>query len=426
MFRTMDTFVIEGGAPLRGSVRVAVSKNSALPILAATLLVEGETRLEGVPALRDVDTLLRLLRALGCAVERNADGSITVAAQDLTPCEAPYDIVKEMRASFCVLGPLVARRGRARVSLPGGCNLGVRPIDLHLKGLRALGARLHVDGGYVEAQGPLRGEEMFLAGAFGSTVLGTANVLMAAALAPGRSVIEAAACEPEVADLARFLVACGARISGIGSPRLEIEGVTSLRGTRWRPIPDRMEAGTFLAAAAITGGDVTVEGASADHMGAVIETLREAGCAVERRPEGIRLRGPDRPKPIEVTTYPYPGFPTDLQAPITSLATVADGMSVFTEKIYPERFMHVPELNRMGANVRKHETSSIVHGVKSLSGAEVMASDIRGGASLLVAGLAARGTTTVHRVYHVDRGYDAIEEKLAALGARVRRVAEAG
>jgi UDP-N-acetylglucosamine 1-carboxyvinyltransferase len=423
----MDKLVIEGGAPLRGSVRAAVSKNAALPILAATLLVEGECRIDGVPHLRDVETLLKLLRALGCAVERNADGSVSVSVVDSTPCDAPYDIVKEMRASFCVLGPLVARRGRARVSLPGGCNLGVRPVDLHLKGIRALGARLHIEGGYVEAQGPLRGEEeIFLAGAFGSTVLGTANVLMAAVLAPGRTVIEAAACEPEVADLARFLVACGARIGGIGSPRLEIEGVERLQGTRWRPIPDRMEAGTFLAGAAITGGDVTVEGAEPGHMGAVTETLRQAGCAVERRKEGLRVRGPDRPKPVEVTTYPYPGFPTDLQAPFTSLAAIADGMSVFSEKIYPERFMHVPELNRMGANIRKHETSSIVHGVKGLSGAEVMASDIRGGAALVLAGLAARGTTTVHRVYHVDRGYDAIEEKLAALGARVRRVGDEG
>ncbi len=420
----MDKFVIEGGLPLRGSVRVSVAKNAALPILAATLLLEGEARLEGVPHIRDVDTLLRLLRHLGCAVERNADGSITVCVEDSTPFDAPYEIVKEMRASFCVLGPLLARRGRARVSLPGGCNLGVRPIDLHLKGMRALGATMEIEGGYVSAQGPLKGDEMFLAGAYGSTVLGTANVLMAATLAPGRTVIEGAACEPEVADLARFLVACGARIEGIGSPRLAVEGVEGLRGTTWRPIPDRMETGTFLLAAASTGGDVTVLDGRADHLGAVVEALRQSGCEIQRRPEGLRLIGPDRPTPLELTALPYPGFPTDLQAPATAYLALAKGMSVVTDKIYPERFMHVSELNRMGGDLRKHEASAIIHGVEGLSGAEIMASDIRGGAALVLAGLAARGTTTVHRVYHVDRGYDALEEKLVALGARVRRVGD--
>ena len=418
----MESISVEGGVPLRGSVRASGSKNAALPILAATVLLDGEVRLSGIPRLRDVDTMIRLLRVLGCGVEHNADGTLSVGTDDAHRHEAPYEIVKEMRASVCMLGPLLARRGRARVSLPGGCNLGVRPIDLHLKGLRALGARLEIKGGYVNASGRLRGEEIFLAGPFGSTVLGTANVMMAAVLAEGRTIIEAAACEPEVADLARFLVACGARISGIGSPRLVINGVEKLTPTDWRVIPDRMETGTYLAAAAITGGEVCVEGAQPAHMAAVLETLRRIGCRVERRMDGIFVKGPERPRAVDVTTLAYPGFPTDLQAPLTAVLSVADGMSFITERIYPERFMHAPELNRMGANIRKEGPSSILQGVEYLSGAEVMASELRGGAALILAGLVARGQTTVHRVYHVDRGYHRIEAKLEALGARIRRI----
>ncbi|MHC4160922.1 MAG: UDP-N-acetylglucosamine 1-carboxyvinyltransferase [Planctomycetota bacterium] len=420
----MDAILVEGGNPLRGEVPVSGAKNAALPILAATLLVDGEVRLEGLPELRDIKTMLRLLAELGSAVEHNADGSLSLAVEDATRVEAPYKIVKEMRASFCVLGPLLARRGRAQVSMPGGCNLGVRPVDLHLKGLKALGARLMIDGGYVRAEGGLRGDEVFLAGPYGSTVLGTANVMMAACLAEGRTVIEGAACEPEIADLAHFLVACGARIDGIGSHRLVVDGVERLTGTSWRIIPDRMEAGTFMAAVTLAGGDVMLGGADAAHMGAVVEAVRALGAGVERSPDGIRVTQEARPRPLDLTTLPYPGFPTDLQAPFTAALTVADGMSVVTEKIYPERFMHVAELNRMGASIRKQGPSSIVHGVPGLSGAEVMASDIRGGASLVVAGLGARGTTKIHRVYHVDRGYDRIEEKFAGLGARIRRTTE--
>jgi UDP-N-acetylglucosamine 1-carboxyvinyltransferase len=421
----MDQLVIRGGRPLEGTLAVSGAKNAALPILAATLLLEGECRLEGLPNLSDIRTMLKLLKELGCAIERHGDGSLTIAVADSRPNEAPYEIVKEMRASFCVLGPLLARRGRARVSMPGGCNLGVRPVDLHLKGLRALGAKIEYDGGYVEAEGKLRGDEVFLAGAFGSTVLGTANVLMAAVLAEGRTVIEAAACEPEVADLACFLRACGARIEGIGSHRLVIDGVERLTGVPWRVIPDRMEAGTFLAAGAATGGDVTVRGARAGDMGAVLEALRELGASVERLPDGVRVFGPARPRPLDLTTHPYPGFPTDLHAPFAAILATADGMSVITEKIYPERFMHVPELGRMGAQIRKQGPSSIIQGVPRLSGAEVMASDIRGGACLVVAALAAHGETTIHRIYHVDRGYERIEERLLGLGADVRRVPDA-
>ncbi len=420
----MDAILVEGGSPLRGEVAVSGAKNAALPILAATLLMDGEVRLEGLPELRDIRTILRLLTELGTAVEHNADGSLSLEVEDATRVEAPYKIVKEMRASFCVLGPLLARRGRAQVSMPGGCNLGVRPVDLHLKGLKALGARLDIEGGYVRAEGRLRGDEVFLAGPFGSTVLGTANVMMAACLAEGRTVIEGAACEPEIADLAHFLVAGGARIDGIGSHRLVIDGVERLTGTRWRIIPDRMETGTFMAATILAGGDVLLRGADASHMGAVVEAVRAMGAGVERCAEGIRVTQEGCPRPLDLTTLPYPGFPTDLQAPFTAALAVADGMSVVTEKIYPERFMHVAELNRMGAAIRQQGPSSIVQGVPRLSGAEVMASDIRGGASLVVAGLGAQGETKVHRVYHVDRGYDRLEEKFTGLGARIRRTTE--
>jgi len=425
----MDQIVIEGGIPLKGSVSVAGAKNAALPILAATLLCEGECRILGVPNLRDIRTMLRLLTELGCEVEREADGALRIAVRDEAPFEAPYDIVKEMRASFSVLGPLLARRGRASASIPGGCNLGLRPIDLHLKGFRAMGAKIDFDQGYVRAEGPLHGEEIFLAGPFGPTVLGTANVMCAAVLTDGRTVIEGAACEPEVSDLANFLIACGARIEGVGSPRLVIDGVERLTGVEWRVIPDRMEAGTIMAAAAATGGDVTFEGAEPRHMSAVTEALRDLGAGVEKLggeggDRGIRVFGPTRPRPLDLTTLPFPGFPTDLQAPFAAVLVQAQGMSVVTEKIYPDRFMHVAELMRMGASIRKQGPSTIIQGVDRLSGTEVMASDIRGGASLIVAALAASGTTNVHRVYHVDRGYDRIEEKLASLGARIRRVAE--
>ena len=419
----MDKFEIEGGLPLKGSVPVAGAKNAALPILAATLLCEGESVIEGVPDLRDIRTMIQLLQELGCEVERSGQ-DLRIEVKDDAPFEAPYRIVKQMRASFSVLGPLIARRGRGSVSMPGGCNLGLRPVDLHLKGLRALGATIDIEGGYVRAEGPLRGDEVFLQGSFGSTVLGTANVMSAACLAEGTTIIEGAACEPEISDLAHFLVACGARIEGIGSPRLVIVGVDRLDGRTWRIIPDRMEAGTLMAAAAVTGGDVTLEGADPRHMGAVTEALRAVGAGVEKLDSGMRVFGPDRPHPLDLTTLPYPGFPTDLQAPFASILARADGMSVVTEKIYPERFMHVAELMRMGASIRKQGPSTIIHGVPSLSGTEVMASDIRGGASLVVAALAARGKTEVHRVYHVDRGYDRIEDKIVQLGGRVRRIAE--
>jgi UDP-N-acetylglucosamine 1-carboxyvinyltransferase len=420
----MDRFVIEGGVPLRGEVAVSGAKNAALPILAATLLAEGPCRLEGVPDLQDIRTMLAILSGLGVAWERREDGTLVTEVVDEAPVRAPYDLVKTMRASICVLGPMVGRRRRAEVSFPGGCVIGPRPVDLHLAGLRALGADLRVEGGYIRAEAPdLRGAgEIYLGGPFGPTVTGTANVLSAAVRAPGTTIIQSAACEPEIVDLARFLVAMGARIEGIGSPTLLVHGVERLRGTRWRVIADRIEAGTLLCAGAMTGGDVTVRGADPTAMTAPLTLLARMGVEVDRGADGsLRVRGGGRPRPVDVVTLPYPGFPTDLQAQFMALLCVAAGNSFVTEKIYPERFIHVPELQRMGASIRKEGPSAIVSGVEGLSGCPVMASDLRASAALVVAGLAARGTTVVERVYHIDRGYERIEAKLRALGARIER-----
>jgi UDP-N-acetylglucosamine 1-carboxyvinyltransferase len=421
----MDRFVVEGGVPLRGEVSVSGSKNAALPILAATIAVDGPCRLEGVPHLRDIETMLQILETLGVRARREPDGAIVTEVFDESRCRAPYEQVKTMRASICVLGPLVGRRRRAEVSFPGGCVIGPRPVDLHLAGLSDLGADLRVEGGYIVADGRglEGGREVYLGGPFGPTVTGTANVLCAAVLTPGRTVIQSAACEPEVVDLARFLVACGAKIEGVGGPTLVVTGVKALRGATYRVIPDRIEAGTLLTAAVMTYGSVTIRGVEPSHLTAPLALLAKMGVTVERRgPATISVRAHDRPRPVDVVTLPYPGFPTDLQAQFMALLTVAGGNSFVTEKIYPERFIHVAELQRMGARIRKEGPTAIVEGVDHLSGCPVMASDLRASAALVVAGLAARGETTVERVYHIDRGYERIEEKLAALGARIRRV----
>ncbi|MDA1195244.1 MAG: UDP-N-acetylglucosamine 1-carboxyvinyltransferase [Planctomycetota bacterium] len=420
----MDRFEIEGGVPLAGTVNVSGAKNAALPILAASLLADGPCRLEGVPDLRDIRTMLRILEELGVESTREEDGAITTRVVDPTRVRAPYELVKTMRASICVLGPLVGRRGRAEVSFPGGCVIGPRPVDLHLLGLEALGVEITVDAGYITAEGDgLRGGgELYLGGPYGPTVTGTANVLSAAVLAPGTTIIQSAACEPEVVDLARFLVAMGARIEGIGGPTLVVHGVERLHGTRWRVIPDRIEAGTLACAAAMTGGDVTLLGADPAAMTAPLTLLSRMGVSVERGAEGaLRIRGGLRTRPADVVTLPYPGFPTDLQAQFMALLCVANGNSFVTEKIYPERFIHVAELQRMGAHLRKEGPTVIVQGVERLSGCHVMASDLRASAALVVAGLAASGRTTVERVYHIDRGYERIEEKLMRLGARIER-----
>lgn len=420
----MDQFEIEGGIPLRGETAVGGAKNAALPILAATLLAEGRSRIEGVPDLRDIRTLLTILERLGMHAERLADGAIEVEARDTAPVRAPYELVKTMRASICVLGPLLGRRGRAEVSFPGGCVIGPRPIDLHILGLQGLGAEVRIEGGYIHATARPREEEreLYLGGAFGPTVTGTANVLCAAVLTPGRTTIQSAACEPEVTDLARFLVAMGARIEGIGSPRLIVTGVERLTGTTWRVIPDRIEAGTLICAAVMTRGDVTIHGARARHMTAPLSILERMGCDVVRvGDDTLRVRADRAPGPVDVVTLPYPGFPTDLQAQFMALLSLAEGNSFVTEKVYPERFIHVAEMQRMGAQIRKEGPTAIVKGVGGLSGCHVMASDLRASAALVIAGLAARGVTTVERVYHIDRGYERIEAKLEALGARITR-----
>ena len=422
----MDAMVLTGGRRLKGRVRANGAKNAALPIMAASILADGPMRLQGVPDLMDIRTMMRLLVTLGVKAEREADGTMVLEARRRTRRNrAPYKIMKTMRAGVCVLGPLMARRGKAEVSLPGGCAIGDRPVDLHMKGLRALGATLEVEHGYIVGEARrLHGAEMYLGGPFGSSVTGTANVLMAAVLAEGETVIDCAACEPEVQDLANVLVKMGARISGIGSPRLSIEGVDRLTGCEHTVIPDRIEAGTLLLAGAATGGDVTVEGARWNDLFALVHTLREAGADVEHYDDTIRVRAPRRLRSVDVTTLPFPGFPTDLQAQMMAALVTADGISVITEKIFPDRFMHVAELSRMGARIRKEGNAAVVHGVRDLSGAPVMASDLRASAALVIAGLVASGKTTISRVYHLDRGYERLERKLRKLGAEVGRTKE--
>jgi len=421
----MDKLIIEGGIPLKGSVEVSGSKNSLLPILAATLLTKDRCVIKNAPDLRDTVSMLKILKYLGVVYEFK-DHVIRLRPNGLERCEAPYKLVSTMRASFCVLGPLLARYGKARVSLPGGCVIGVRPVDLHLKGLAKLGARIQVKEGYVIADGRrLRGTHMYLGGAFGSSVLATDNVMMAATLARGTTVIENAACEPEVVDLARFLIKMGARIKGEGSPYLEITGVKELHGAEYEVIPDRIEAATLIMAAGVTRGEVLVKKARAEHMMAVLEKLEEAGMDLKIARDSVLVRRSSRRfKPTDVVTLPYPGFPTDVQAQFMTLMSITDGISVITEKIYPDRFMHVAELNRMGAQVKREGPYAVVHGTKQLSGAPVMASDLRASAALVLAGLVARGKTEVSRIYHLDRGYERLEEKLKVLGAKIERVKE--
>ncbi len=418
----MDKFVVEGGIPLRGEIRVSGSKNSCLPILAATILSDGECVIHRVPRLRDVETMVDILRDLGVDAQWEGEGTLRTIVRDASKVKAPYERVRTMRASFCVLGPLVARRGKAVVSLPGGCVIGVRPVDLHLKGLKALGAEVVSEAGYVMAESPkLTGRELFLGGAFGSSVTGTANVMMAATLAKGTTVIENAACEPELADLGDFLTRMGAKIHGAGTHRVVIEGVEKLHGAETTVIPDRIETGTYMVAAAATVGDVRIRDCRPDHLGALIDKLGEAGIAVEHDANSVRVIGPKRYRAVHVTTLPYPAFPTDLQAQMMALLATADGISVITERIYPDRFMHVPELIRMGADIIKEGPNALIHGIPELHGAPVMASDLRASAALVIAALSARGTTDVLRVYHIDRGYERIDIKLAGLGARIQR-----
>ena len=416
----MDKIIIEGGKPLNGTIEVSGSKNATLPILAATLMAEDESIITGVPDLQDVATMVKILRSLGAAVTFS-DGVVSVRPGRHLEAHAPWKLVSTMRASICVLGPLLARLGRADVSMPGGCIIGPRPIDLHLKGIAALNADISIEHGYVKARAKkLRGAEIYLGGSFGSSVLATANVMTAAVLAEGETTIINAACEPEIEDLARFLNAMGASVQGAGTHMIRILGVRKLKGAEHRVISDRIEAGTYIVAAAITGGHLTIKGSEASHNTALIDKLRQTGVSIASHNGMIDVRGKSV-LPVKITTLPYPGFPTDLQAQMTALMSVTSGISVITEKIYPERFIHISELGRMGANIFLEGASAIVHGVKKLSGAPVMASDLRASAALVLAGLAAQGRSEVHRVYHLDRGYEKVEEKLAKVGARIWR-----
>ncbi len=419
----MEKLVVYGGKPLKGKVAVSGSKNASLPILTAALLTDEKCVIEGVPNLRDITTMIRILRNFGMKVIQDGH-RVSIDPCKYTSTEAPYKLVSTMRASFCVLGPLLGKHKKAKVSLPGGCVIGPRPVDLHLKGLRALGAKIDVEGGYVLAKTRgLRGTSIYLGGSFGSSVLGTANVLMAAVLAKGRTVIENAACEPELVDLAHVLLKMGAKIQGHGTPMLIVDGVRKLGGFKHRVIPDRIEAGTFLLAAAITNSELTITGARPDHMGAVLDKLREVGVQVQVRDTTMIVRkgNPSKYRSVDVVTLPYPGFPTDMQAQMMALLCRTPGISIITEKIYPDRYMHVAELGRMGAQIKMEGACAIIQGVDRLKGAPVMASDLRASAALVLAGLASKGTTEVHRLYHLDRGYDRVDQKLVALGASVHR-----
>lgn len=420
----MDKFIIEGGVRLKGSVELSGAKNATLPILAATLLTDSKSVIKNVPPLRDVYTMLRIMRVLGVKVNME-DDVVTVEPRGYSNYTTPYRLVSTMRASLCVLGPVLAKLKHAEVSMPGGCVIGPRPIDLHIKGLRSIGADIKIEHGYIVADAKsLRGSRVYMGGNFGPSVLATANLMMAATLAKGKTIIESAACEPEISDLANFLIKMGAKIKGQNTPIIEIDGVKSLHGAEHSVIYDRIEAGTFMIASAVTGGDIIIKYADIGHLGAIIDKLQSVGVKITAVKDGLRVRKVHSLKPVDVTTLPFPGFPTDMQAQMTTLMSITKGISIITEKIYPERFMHVSELARMGAEIMLEGPTAIVKGVSRLSGAPVMASDLRASAALILAGLVAKGRTEITRVYHLDRGYHNIEEKLERLGARIKREKE--
>ena len=417
----MDSLLIKGGVPLHGDVTVSGAKNAVLPILAATLLTPEKCVIRRVPDLTDVHFMAEILASLGAQVKVDGD-TVTVQARKVRPV-GNYELIRKMRGSICILGPLMGRMREASVSLPGGCVIGTRPIDLHLKGMKSLGASVEVEGGYVNLKARrLIGADVFLGGRAGPTVLGTANLMMAAVLAEGVTTIESAACEPEVVDLAFFLSKMGAKIVGAGSPTITVTGVKELHGVEHEVIPDRIEAATFAIAAAVTDGEVTIHGARPDHMHAVLDKLQEAGVKIERKGLTMTVSRGRRLKPVDVTTLPYSGFPTDVQAQMMALMALIPGLSIITERIFESRFMHVAELARLGADISIEGPSAIVKGGRPLSGAPVMASDLRASAALVVAGMAARGKTLVNRIYHLDRGYEKIDQKLRGLGARVQRI----
>jgi UDP-N-acetylglucosamine 1-carboxyvinyltransferase len=417
----VDKLQIRGGVPLDGDVRISGAKNAALPILAGALLADGPVTIGNVPHLRDVTTMIQLLGRLGAKVTLDERMRVEVDPRTTNQTFAPYDLVKTMRAAILVLGPLVARHGSADVSLPGGCAIGARPVNIHVAGLQAMGAEVHIENGYIKARsGRLKGARIVLETV---TVTGTENLMMAATLAEGRTILENAAREPEIVDLALFLNSMGARITGYGTDTIFIEGVEALHGTSYEVLPDRIEAGTYLVAGAITGGRVRARGARADHLDAVLGKLQEAGATVVRGDDFVEvdMRG-RRPKAVDIRTAPHPGFPTDMQAQFAALNTVADGVGTIIETIFENRFMHMLEMRRMGADIRLEGNTAIIKGVPKLTAAPVMATDLRASASLVIASLVAEGTTDVERIYHIDRGYECIEEKLQGLGAQIKRV----
>lgn len=415
---------MHGGTSLTGSINISGSKNASLPILAAALLTDQQVVIERVPDVSDTNYMLQILSALGCEVERYS-GTVKITAADIHP-EAPYEIVRKMRASICVMGPLVARLGRASVSIPGGCVIGDRPIDLHLKGLQAIGANINTEGGniLIEAKNGLKGQEVDLRGKHGPTVLGTDNLMMAAVLTEGTTIIESAACEPEVVDLADFLISMGANIEGAGTRRITIQGVTSLGGTHHTVIPDRIETGTFMVAGAMASeSGITLNRVRQDQLTGATEKLIEAGHLVKFNEAGdsVTINPGDSPTGCSITTAPHPGFPTDMQAQFTAMFATTPGISVVEDTIFPQRFMHCAELTRMGADINVDNGTAVVHGIDQLSAAPVMASDLRASAALVLAGLKAKGTTEINRLYHIDRGYEMIDDKLLQLGAKVER-----
>jgi len=420
----MDQLLVHGGSTLKGAVNISGSKNASLPILAATLLTEDSCIIRRVPDVSDTNYMIQILNALGADVERSS-GTVRITAADVSHI-APYEQVRRMRASICVMGPLLARHGKAMVSLPGGCVIGDRPVDLHLRGMEALGAKVEFEGGniYLAAPDGLRGAEMDLRGTSGPTVLGTGNVMMAACLAEGITVIESAAAEPEVVDLANFLIGMGAKISGAGTRRITIEGVEKLHGFEHTVIPDRIEAGTFMAAAALAGDGVTLRRVCREHMTAITEAIIASGHSVEfnERGDSCVIRRGEQLAGVDLMTAPYPAYPTDMQAQMTALLVTTPGISVIKDTIFPQRFMHCAELKRMGADIKLDNGTAVVRGVKNLSAAPVMASDLRASAALVLAALRASGTTEINRLYHIDRGYEHIDEKLMMLGADVERV----
>lgn len=417
----MDKLVIHGGKRLKGEVHISGAKNAALPIMAASLLSSGYCTIRRVPKLMDIMTMGRLLANLGAGFHYE-ESKVIINTEKISIFEAPYDLVRTMRASILVLGPLLAKFGKAKVSLPGGCAIGARPINLHLMGLEKMGAEIKLEAGYVIAKArKLRGASIYFDM---PTVTGTENLLMAASLAKGRTVLENAAREPEVADLANALNSMGAKIKGVGESVIEIEGVDELKPMSYQIIPDRIEAGTFMTIAGITNGNITLRGCRSEHLDASVMKLKEGGLLFDYVPDGIRVLGPLRPKAVNIKTMPYPGFPTDMQAQFMTLMCIADGTSIIKETIFENRFMHVAELKRMGADITVEGGISTVKGIERLKGAPLMATDLRASASLIVAALAAKGETTIHRIYHLDRGYEKMEEKLLKLGADVRRVKE--